>query len=274
MIRTIARQSAKLVVTSQNAANVLQRRYGIHASKIRMIPHGVPDVPLVPTLPMKQRLGLQDRTIIMTSGLTGCDDGIESMLKALPDIVECIPDLLCIVLADTHLNQLNNRDRWYLNALELMAKRLGLERHVVFQTGFMDYEKLCDYLLATDIFVAPCPSQQHAANGELAYALGTGRAIVSAPNAYAQELLSGGAGKIVPFEDSASLADAIVGLHSNPEEHQRLRNRAYEKSRKMTWPVVGRAYWELICAVKGGRQILEFPPKPVEIQMQQLSRVS
>ena len=58
------------------------------------------------------------------------------------------------------------------------------------------------------------------------------------------------------------MADTIVRLHDDPMAHQKIREKAYAKSRRMTWPVVGRTYGELFCAVKGGKRILEFPPTP------------
>jgi glycosyltransferase involved in cell wall biosynthesis len=97
--------------------------------------------------------------------------------------------------------------------------------------------------------VTPYLSEEQIVSGTLAFALGTGRVIISTPYWYAQELLADGHGRLVPFDDPASLAQTILALKEDPEEYLRIRSRAYAKGRNMTWAVVGEAYWRLLSEV-------------------------
>jgi hypothetical protein len=78
----------------------------------------------------------------------------------------------------------------------------------------------------------------------LSFAVGTGKAVVSTPYWAAEELLADGRGKIVPFNDSKQMADAIIEILQNDSLFYSLRRRAYDYGRSRTWPKIGQAYWK------------------------------
>lgn len=75
------------------------------------------------------------------------------------------------------------------------------------------------------IIVIPYLNQLQISSGTLAYALAAGKAIVSTPFFYAQELLSGGRGLLVRFQDSNSMAAGINLLLEQPRLGGRLSRR-------------------------------------------------
>lgn len=253
--RNIAKRSARVVVMSQRGAEMLRQVYNIAANKIVVIPHGIPDLPLTATSEAKRRYGLAGRTVILTFGLLGRNKGIDVMLQAMTRIVSRIPDAIYIVLGATHPNVLKVEGEAYRRTLERSVAALGLEKHVVFQNEFVDDSKLYEYLRLADFYVTPYLSERQIVSGTLAFALGSGRAIVSTPYWYAQELLADGHGRLVPFRDPEAIAQAITGLMDAPEECQRMQRRAYLKGRTMTWPTVGKAYRQLFTAVARGAPI-------------------
>jgi len=230
---------------SQRGAEMLCQVYHVEPGKIAVIPHGIPDLPFCDTSDYKRRHGLANRTVILTFGLVSRNKGIEVMLNAMTSIVARIPDALYIVLGATHPNVLECEGEAYRRTLEQKVNDLGLDRHVVFCNEFVDDHKLHDFLQMTDFYVTPYLSERQIVSGTLAFALGTGRAIISTPYWYAQELLAGGHGRLVPFNDPEAITQAIVDLNNRPQEHLRLRRSAYLKGRTMTWPTIGRAYWRL-----------------------------
>jgi glycosyltransferase involved in cell wall biosynthesis len=87
-------------------------------------------------------------------------------------------------------------------------------------------------------------------SGTLAYAVGCGKAVVSTPYLYAEELLAHGRGFLVDFRDATSIAETITSLLDDPALRRSTERRAYRFGRQMTWPHVaddyGRLFAELV----------------------------
>src|SRR5262249_20691893 len=59
---------------------------------------------------------------------------------------------------------------------------------------------------------------------------------------YANELLDGDRGILVPFHDSQAIAESVSRLLDNEAERNAMRKRAYRCGRNMIWPVVAERY--------------------------------
>ena len=82
--------------------------------------------------------------------------------------------------------------------------------------------------------------------------MGAGKAIVSTPYAYATEMLGDGVGVVVPPASPKALAEALGDLLRHGGRRQELGRRAYERSRSMIWPEVGRKYRAVFARVVAG----------------------
>ena len=114
-----------------------------------------------------------------------------------------------------------------------------------FNTGrVVSPEELIEFIGAADIYVTPYLNAEQIVSGTLAYAVGAGKAVVSTPYWYAEELLTEGRGMLVPFGDARAIAQAILHLLEDKGERHAMRKRAYTLGREMIWSEVARRYWE------------------------------
>ena len=241
----IADVSTKLVVMSLRGVSMMREIYGVSVDKIEMIPHGIPDLPFEDPGPYQQGLGFADKKIILTFGLIGRNKGIEWAIRALPEIVKREPSILYLVLGATHPEVKRNDGEEYRISLQRLVRDLGLERHVVFINSFVTDDELYQFLNAADYYLTPYLHKEQLTSGTLAFAVGMGKAVISTPFWYAEELLDDGRGILVPSQDHKAIAAALIGLLDDPAACNAMRRRAFEFGRTMTWARTGEAYWQL-----------------------------
>lgn len=254
-----------LVVPSESGRSLLTGVYGIDERRVSVVHHGVPDVPFAPTEQAKRTLGFNDRTVLLTFGLLSSNKGIEDALDALPEVVEEHPDLLYVVLGATHPEVKRRVGEDYRESLQARVEDLGLSKHVEFHDRYVDQSELVDYLAACDIYVTPYHARQQIVSGTLAYAVGMGKAVISTPYPYARELLADGRGALVGYDDAPGIAAALRRWLDDVGERERVRHRAYDFGRQMTWSQVGRRYLEVfadLSAAGEGRAPADHVPAP------------
>jgi len=240
--------SYKVITMNERGVSMLRDIYNIPTKKVKLIPHGIPDLPFVDSNYYKHKFSLEDRRTILTFGLLNRNKGIEVMLKAMPAIVKADPSVIYIILGMTHPNILKEEGELYRFSLRQMVKDLKLQEHVIFYNRFVDDHELHNFLCAADIYVTPYINEKQLTSGTLSFAVGTGKAVVSSPYWAATELLADGRGKLVGFKDSEQIAETVVEILQNDSEFYSLRRQAYDYGRSRTWPKIGQAYWKLFNA--------------------------
>ncbi len=244
VLRQVAELSNRAVVMSERSADQLHDVYGIPHQKIDIIPHGIHDIPFLDPGFHKDKFGAEGRTVILTFGLLSRNKGIEYVLDALPDVVKEYPNLLYLVLGATHPQVLAQEGEQYRESLQERVRQLGLENNVMFHNEFTSLQDLKEYIGAADIYITPYLDREQIVSGTLAYTVGAGKAVISTPYRYAEELLREGRGILVPFRDSKSIAEQILYLLKNEAERNAMRKQAYLYGRDMIWPTVARRYME------------------------------
>jgi glycosyltransferase involved in cell wall biosynthesis len=241
----VADASTHLVVMSKKASSILKKVYEIPASKISVIRHGVPDMPFLDPNFYKDKFNVEGRFILLTFGLMNRNKGIEFVLEALPEVVERHPEVVYIVLGATHPEVKKREGEEYRLWLKRRVAELGLEDYVIFYDRYVDFDELCEFIGACDVYITPYQSKEQIVSGTLSYAVGTGKAIISTPYFYAEELLADGRGKLVEFGNVKKLSETLIKLIENEALRHRMRKKAYKFGRQMTWQNIGKAYAEL-----------------------------
>lgn len=241
----VCEKSNKVIVMNKRGIDMLKNIYGVPARKIRLIPHGIPDIPFGEPGLRERITNSSRRKIILTFGLLGRNKGIEVMLKAMPAIIKAHPEILYIVLGTTHPEVIKHEGYSYRDELHRIAKDLELGKNVIFHDRFVTDIELQEFLYAADIYVTPYLHKEQLTSGTLAFAVGAGKAVVSTPYWAAEELLADERGKLVPFGDPGQLAVAIKQLLDDESLLTRMQLNAYQYGRAITWENVGRKYWDL-----------------------------
>lgn len=242
VLEEVARLSDRLVVMSRHAQDHLQTVYRVPPEKIDFIPHGIPDVPFVDPNFYKDKFDVEGKTVLLTFGLLSPNKGIEYVIRALPAILKQHPDVVYLVLGATHPHVRREEGERYRHGLQKLARELGVERHTAFIDRFVSLDELVEYIGAADLYVTPYLNPEQIVSGTLAYTVGAGKAVVSTPYWYAQELLADERGWLAPFADPEGLAEGIVDLLDNEVERHAMRKRAYLYGREMIWSEVARRY--------------------------------
>ena len=260
----VCEASHKVIVMNKRGVTMLRDIYGVNEKKIELIPHGIPDLPFVDSSYYKHKFGMDGRKTILTFGLLSKNKGIELMLQALPKIVEQDPSVLYIILGTTHPGVIRNEGEAYRFSLQKMVKDLGLQDNVIFHNRFVNSERLHNFLCAADIYVTPYSNEQQLTSGTLAFAVGTGKAVVSTPYWAAQELLADDRGRLVNFKDPENLADTVIDIIKDDSQFDSLRRRSYDYGRDITWPMIGKKYWKLLTGKKHPVRIAAKRPLMIE----------
>lgn len=245
ILRRMGEIAQKLVVMSKLAVNFLSSIYQVPLQKIAIIHHGVPDFSAVKRAP-SQLLNYPGKKVLSTFGFLGRSKGIETVINALPAVVEKHPDIVYIVLGQTHPNVKRYCGEEYRDYLKQLAIRNGVENHVVFEDGFYPEEELKNFLLGLDIYITPYLNEGQITSGTISYAVGAGSCIVSTPFWHAKELLADGRGCTFGFGDSDDLANVLNDLLDHPERIEQIKEAAFEYGKKMYWNRIGQHYRKLM----------------------------
>lgn len=255
-VRAMGERAAAIVVMAHIAKVLLAEDYGLDdlaLANVHYIPHGVPACAGTRTPPTleaaKRAVGLAGRRILSTFGLINAGKGIEYVIDAMPALVAAYPDLLYLVIGETHPEVRKQEGERYRLELRARCRRLGVDQSVRFVNRFLPQAELVRYLAATDVYVTPYLARDQITSGTLAYALGCGKAIVSTPYLYAAEALAEGRGLLAEARNAESLGGAIDQLLGNPDLRRSVESQAAGYGQAMAWPVVAAQYRDLFASV-------------------------
>jgi glycosyltransferase involved in cell wall biosynthesis len=238
----IATLSDRLIVMSQQSADILHETFHVSNTKIELIPHGIPDLPFTDPTFYKDAFGTEGKDVLLTFGLLSPNKGIENVIKALPSILSKHSNVVYMVSGATHPHILRREGDTYRQYLQKLAKDLGVETKVIFRNRFVSPQEMVEVIGAADIYITPYKHKAQVVSGTLAYALSAGKAIISTPYLHAIELLDDERGALVPFDDPEAIAAKTVELLDNGTARHAMRKRAYLYARDMVWNRVAQKY--------------------------------
>jgi len=253
VMEEIATLSDRLIIMSQNSAEILRDVFHVPSEKIDLIPHGIPDLPFTDPNFYKDGFGTEGKKVLLTFGLLSPNKGIENVIQALPKILSRHSNVIYMVSGVTHPHILRREGDKYRQYLQNLAKELGVEANVMFRNRFVSPEEMVELIGAADIYITPYKHKAQVVSGTLAYALSAGKAIISTPYLHAIELLDGERGALVPFDDPEAIAVKTIALLDDETGRHAMRKRAYLYARDMVWNRAAQKYMKSFVSIYNER---------------------
>lgn len=263
VVKNIARRVDEIVVMTKTGVDILKQDYDIK-TPIHIIPHGIPGIVYESQQRMKKKMRLKGRFVLSSFGLLGPGKGYEFIIGALSELVKEYHDLIYIIVGATHPVVRKKEGEKYRNSLKKIIEDNNLKAHVRFDNRYVDINEIIEYLAATDIYISSSQNPYQITSGTLAYALGSGRPVVSTPFAHAKDLVTSACGRLAEFGNSTSFSRAISEMMAKPNKLKEMEHKAYALTRPMEWPNTALAYGKLFS------QYLNFS----DIRMRKLPAIS
>lgn len=281
VLQKLGQLSVKLVAMAENSVPILTGTYGIGTEKIRVIPHGVPNILVGSREKLKVRHGLKNKLVISSLDLLSPDKGIEYGIEAVAKVAAKFDNVVYLVSGKTHSTVQDRFGGSYRQSLGDLAESLGVGNKVHFIDKLLTREEIIQYLRLSDICMTPYLSEDKAVSGTLAYAVGCGRVVVATPFPYAREMLDNGRGMLAEFRDSDSLASCIEYILCHAQRKKEMEKKTLAIGQMMTWEKVASRYVQLLIRSmeelridrEGGEELDHWPDNDREQHRQSLNEL-
>jgi len=239
--RVCAAADAVVVMTEHGRRRLIED-FDVDADRVSVIPHGATTPPSDVDPPWRSP---GDRLRLLTWGLLGPGKGIEWAIDAMALLADVRPHPSYVVAGTTHPKVRAKDGETYRQMLMRRSWRTGAARSVSFDDSYRDLPALTQLIGTADLVVLPYDSDDQVTSGVLVDAVACGRPVVATAFPHAIELLSGGAGVVVPQRDPGALADVLRSVVDHPELLVPMAAECRRLAPELSWPAVARRYDEL-----------------------------
>ena len=236
-----------VVTMTHTAMDRLIANYRVDPAKVRVIPHGAAD-----TRSHRGRPATGDRPpVVLTWGLIGDGKGIEWGISAMAALRDIDPTPSYHVVGETHPKVVEREGERYREGLRASARALGVDDLVTFDGRYLETGELQDLVRGADVVLLPYDSRDQVTSGVLVEAVTAGKPVVSTAFPHAVELLSSGAGILVPRQDPAAIAAALRRVLTEPGLAQEMAAEAARIAPELLWSAVAEQYRDVAVRALG-----------------------
>ncbi|HEY3436876.1 MAG TPA: glycosyltransferase [Actinotalea sp.] len=239
--------SAALVTMTETARDRLIAGWGVDPSRVSVISHGAVDNRA--DAPSQLSAAPRPRTVL-TWGLLSEGKGIEWALLAMGALRDRIPLPMYSIVGQTHPRVRERTGEAYRESLMSLTQELGLAESVRFDSRYLSGTDLRAVVRDADIVLLPYDSREQVTSGVLTEAVAAGKPVISTSFPHAVELLSDGAGLLVPRRDPGAIADALERILTDDELADGMAGRSFALAESLLWPAVAERYVDLASSVR------------------------
>ncbi|MEO6885908.1 MAG: glycosyltransferase [Jatrophihabitantaceae bacterium] len=240
VLEQVVAQADAIVVMTSTAWDRLAIGYTVDMAKVTVIPHGAP-----PALASHAPTFRSKRPTILTWGLIGPGKGVEWAIEAMALLTGLNPAPRYVIAGQTHPKVLLREGEAYRTRLASRVRELGLAGSVTIDGRYRDGAALAELVAAADIVLLPYDSTDQVTSGVLIEAMAACKPVVATRFPHAVELLSDGAGLLVPQQDPAAIADALRTMLQDRKLTTGMAVAAGAAAPEVLWPAVAQRYREL-----------------------------
>ena len=242
VLAQIAAASDAVVVMTDAARDRLVALYAADPDRVSVIRHGA-------TVRVRGERLVKRSPLVLTWGLLGPGKGIEWAIDALPCLRRLSPRPSYVVAGQTHPRVREHQGEAYRHMLQQRATDAGVADMVRFEDSYVDEGVLGRLIGRADVVVLPYDSTEQVTSGVLVEAVAAGKPVVATAFPHAVELLSSGAGLVVPHRDGQALGQALYRVLTEPGQALRMRAQAARIAPGLDWPSVADQYLALAATV-------------------------
>lgn len=246
VVERLVAASRRAIVMSQTAAQRLVDHYEVDPDVVTVIPHGTDPRFAGPSLVAGER------PLVLTWGLIGPGKGLEVAIEAFAELADLEPQPRYLIAGATHPNVRRESGEAYREGLVALVHRLGLEDVVEFDDRYLEPDDLARLVRSADLVVLPYASVDQVTSGVLVEAISASKPVIATAFPHSVEVLSGGAGMLVPHADAPALGAALRTALTDSVAARRMARAAGRIAQGWDWPTIGRRYDELLTDMAAG----------------------
>jgi glycosyltransferase involved in cell wall biosynthesis len=207
----ICRMPDFFICSSVSNGDIIKNRFKINPDRVKVVIDGVHTdfFSKTPLVGLKQKLGIpKDAPVVIFTGALLAAKGIWNLVSAIPLVLKKVKNTHFLIVG------------YPVEAASQRVKELRVSKNVHF-TGMVDYFKLPDYLLVSDVAIEPKVDKAGEASGKVINYMGAGLPVVCFEGKNNRRFM--GEGGIYAAGDKVeNLAEKIIWAVKNPEEAEKL----------------------------------------------------
>lgn len=236
VLEAVVDAAGSVVVMTEAARHRLCEGFDVDPAKVARIPHGAA------TPQMRPRAEHWARPTLLTWGLLGAGKGIEWAIDALSELTDLRPRPRYVIAGRTHPKVVAFEGERYRDMLIQRAWASGVAASVTFDASYRDVTSLTGLIQQATVVVLPYDSRDQVTSGVLVDAVAAGVPVIATAFPHAIELLSSGAGIVVPHGNAGALAYAIRRVLTEPGLAAEMAAEAARLAPGLSWGAVAYDY--------------------------------
>ncbi len=237
VLEQVVALAGAVVTMTATARDRLATGYKVDMRKVSVIPHGAAAV-----RPVLSPMFRTTQPTILTWGLIGRGKGIEWGIEAMAELTDMNPMPRYVIAGQTHPKVLAWEGEAYRTELTAQIKRLGLGANVMLDNHYRNSDALAELVTSADVVLLPYDSTEQVTSGVLIEAIAAMKPVVATRFPHAVELLSDGAGVLVPHHDAHAIAVALREILTDADRAARMAHAAASLATGVLWPTVAERY--------------------------------